>query len=151
ANRDHWKESPDSPQSLFAHDPGVAPDDCAVVVMDNCWTYNKSELPAVALRQGRRFQTVFFDFEDDFPSSACGQEFRGFDCIFRAHWNRLVGYPANFEPWAFGPTMRMIRETQNAPAFSARERRVLVSHRIDHPLRDMADQRFIRPLSAFVP
>ncbi len=151
ANRDHWRETSDSPQSLFAHQPDVGPDDCDLVVMDNCWTYHKNELPAAALRRGRRFQTVFFDFEDAFPSTACGQEFGAFDRIFRAHWNRDVDYPANFEPWAFGPTLRIIRETEDAPAFSARERRVFVSYRIGHPLRDMADQRFIQPLGKFLP
>ncbi|MGH8020531.1 MAG: glycosyltransferase [Opitutaceae bacterium] len=146
ANRNHWKEAADSEQTLFVHDPEVGPDDCSVVVLDNCWTYSKSELPALALHRGRRFKSVYFDFEDGFPCTACGEEFRSFDRIFRAHWNYFVEYPSNFEPWVFGPTSRMIRETENAPAFSSRERSVFVSYRIGHPLRVRADHHFIETL-----
>jgi len=151
ANINHWRESPDSEAFLFTHDADVSPRDCTAVVLDNCWTHAAWPLPEELFKPGRRFRTAFFDFEDSYPSVATREEFRGFDFVFRPHWNSHLEFPDNFRPWAFGPTMRILRETAAGLPFASRARHILVSYRVGHPVRDLAGSRFLKPFQHVLP
>ncbi len=151
ANIDAWRESSEAGETLFRQRPGVRPEDCPVVVMDNCWTYHGRPLPDWLADHRRGFRACFFDYEDAYPSISTREPFRRFDFVFRPHWSAAERHPDNFRRWAFGPTGRILRETNRAPAFAGRERRVFVSHRVAHPLRTRANTRFLEPLARRLP
>ena len=151
ASKNYWRNSPEPDDYLLRHDPGVAPDDCTVVVVDNTYFHYCHGLPAALFRKGRSYRTVYFDLDDGYPSRAFGDEFRQFDVILRAHYSDRLAQPRNFKPWVIGPTNRILKATEGAGSPGSRRPAVLVSYRVGHPVRTLSNQRFLERLGPDLP
>jgi hypothetical protein len=151
SNVDYWKNSPAKDDYLLRHDPQITPDDCSAVVLENGYPRYGGGLPRDLFRKGRSYRTVFFDFHDEYPTSAFDDEYRKFDVIFRAHYSDRLYQPTNFTAWAFGFTNRIVRATEAAPPASQRKQAVLVSYRVPHGVRTRSNELFLKRLSPRLP
>jgi hypothetical protein len=146
SNINHWRTSPDKDEYLFRHDPAIKPDDCTIVVFDGCWFTFGNSFPENLFHPKRTYTTVYFEQAAD-GKHGWKPEFKQFDFIFRAHYNKNFQYPSNFHPWAFGLSRRIIQETAEVPDFEDRKKSLLVNFRIGHPLRHFVQENFIPHIS----
>lgn len=142
SDRNFWRLAPDKEEYLFNHDPNVTSDDCAIVIMHTAWFTYGNPIPEGLFHSNRKYITVYFESEAD-AKYAWQPEFRQFDLIFRTHYNSKFLYPANFRPWAFGLSNRILHETEVLPNFSERKRNLLVNFRLGHPIRNLIQQKLI--------
>jgi hypothetical protein len=145
ADRNFWQLSHDREEYLFNCDSNVKPDDCSIVVLHTAWFTAGNPMPATLFHPHRRYKTVYFESEAD-AKHAWEPEFRQFDYIFRTHFNHRYHYPSNFYPWAFGLSHRILNELQNIPAFSERQRCLLVNFRLVHSIRYFIQDNFLPKL-----
>jgi hypothetical protein len=141
SNRDFWQILPDREEYLFKHDPKIAPDDCSIVILHTAWFTAGHPMPEGLFHSKRKYLTVYIESEAD-AKHAWQPEFRQFDFIFRAHYNRKFRYPKNFHPWAFGLSNRMLHELKVLPNFAERKPCLLVNFRLGHPLRNHIRKNF---------
>jgi hypothetical protein len=130
SNVNYWQISLEPDDYLFGHNPSVTPDDCAVVVVEKAWVSDHGSFPENLFHPGRKYVTVYLDDMDGPISPSFYPAARNFDFIFRTHLNNQVEYPANFVPWVFGLSNRIIRETSNLPSFQHRTRHLLANFRV---------------------
>lgn len=150
ADRNFWRTSPNYNKYLFNFDPYVTPDDCSVVVLHNAWFTACNEMPLNLFHSQRRYTTVFFESEAD-SKYGFQAEFRNFDFIFRTHYNCRFRYPANYRPWAFGLTNRILQSTKPSLAYSDRKPCMLVNFRLWHPIREYLEQNFLPLVHPILP
>lgn len=155
ASADYWLQSTTPGDYLFRHTPDVSPDDCDIVVLPYTW-FNwvllgqpapiRRPMPPGLFKPGRRYRTVYMDTNDGLRTVSWEPEFRPFDLILRTKLNRRAWNPPNLRPWALALSNRMLRMTADAPAFAARERRLLVnfgaSHNYAHTARVRSHEKF---------
>lgn len=142
ADRDFWQTEPNANKYLFNHDSTITPDDCSIVVLHTAWFTAGNPLPEGLFHPKRKYVTVYIESEAD-AKHGWNSEFRQFDFIFRAHYNRKFVYPKNFYPWAFGLSNRVLHELEDLPSFSARKSSLLVNFRLGHPLRNHIQKHFL--------
>jgi hypothetical protein len=130
SNVNYWQVSLEPDDYLFGHNPSVTPDDCAVVVVEKAWVSRNRSFPENLFHSGRKYVTVYLDDMDGPISPSFYPAARNFDFIFRTHLNNQVEYPANFVPWAFGLSNRILRETSNLPSFQHRTKHLLANFRV---------------------
>jgi len=139
---DYWLQSLDSDDYLFKYDPGVAPEDCDIVVVSYTWpqwvrmgTFDlrRQPLPAGLFKKGRKYATVYMDNNDGYRTISWEPEFRQFDFILRSKYNPRLWHPENMRPWAYGWTNRITEATEGALPFRSRRRAVLVNFGASHP------------------
>lgn len=134
SNVNYWQIDAEREDYLFSHNPSVTPDDCAVVVVDKGWILYHRNLPENLFHPGRNYITAYLDDADGPRTAAWNPQFRNFDFIFRTHLNSKAEYPANFVPWVFGISNRILRETSDLPNFQHRSRYLLVNFRVPQDL-----------------
>lgn len=136
-----WRPHPDREEWLLEPDPRIGPDDCDIVVVNTAWVrwldtdfrISESALPKNLFHPGRRYRTACLDLDDGYATSTFRPEFRAFDAVFRAKYNRRCYHPRNHRPWVLGLSSRMIECTSDAPAWDERSRDVLVNFNASHP------------------
>lgn len=137
----YWRKSPAPDDWLVRHDPRIQPQDCDIVVVSYIWTrwidstfkIHSQPLPETLFAAARRYRTVYLDLDDGYETASWRPEFRAFDAVFRAKYNRRCFHPANQHPWALGMTTRMIECTAGAPPWTQRSRELLVNFGASHP------------------
>lgn len=101
-------------------------------------------LPEDVFSRHRRYRLVYNDCSDGLITNGFREEVETVDVVLKSHYNRKYQYPANFIPWQFGLTNRIINQV-NPLDFSARRRTFLVNFRVGHHLRSLAEDR-VAPL-----
>lgn len=137
----YWQQSLDPDDWLVRHDPTVDAADCDVVVVSSAWArwldhdfrVVGDPLPEGLFSPGRRYRTAFIDVDDGYLTSSFRPEFRSFDAVFRAKYNRRCFHPENHHPWALGLTQRVLHGVQNTLPWSERRQEVLVNFNASHP------------------
>lgn len=149
-NCNYWRRSPAPDDWLLRHDPRIGPGDCDVVVVSYVWTrwisrdfrIDERPLPAGLFAPGRRYRTAYLDLDDGYETASWRPEFRAFDAVFRAKYNRRCFHPANHLPWVLGLNTRMIEMTAGAPAWRDRRTELLVNFGASHPYIHAARAQF---------
>jgi hypothetical protein len=150
ANQKFWRVDPHTDEFLFQYDSNIRPDDCTIVVLHTAWFTAGNPMPENLFHPQRKYTTVYIESEAD-ARHAWKPEFRQFDFVLRAHYNRRFHYPSNFHPWAFGLSNRMLRELETLPEFTARNPRILVNFRLGHPIRKRIQDHFLPLLQTTLP
>lgn len=163
-NCDYWLQSTTPGDYLVRHDPDISADDCDVVVVSGTLPLRmrpqtfevvRQPLPENLFRRGRKYRTVFLDNQDGHRTISWEEEYRQFDIVFRSHLNRRAWHPENMRPSVLGFTKMTLRAAEGAPAFSERERKVLVnfgaSHPYGHGTRTLAATTFLPELEKLIP
>jgi hypothetical protein len=108
SNVNYW--NPDG-HYLFVHDPAVQPADCDVVLIGDAWFDAGRPMPDVFTRTRRLYRTVYLDSQDGSKLFSHGRLWHSFDFILRSHFVDDASNGANFHPWPFGLSQRMIDAT----------------------------------------
>lgn len=138
ANTNYWPLDRTNRRFLFRGESHVHYEDCDVVVLNDRWFRYGREMPKDLFRRGRRYITVYIDCADGAFTHTFSREWRKFDFIFRAHYNkRIIFMPGNVRPWAFGLTNRIIAATREGKEWEARENILIWNFRTEHPVRKM--------------
>ncbi|MFH1996549.1 MAG: glycosyltransferase family 1 protein [Candidatus Omnitrophota bacterium] len=151
SNINYWQTVPGQEAYLFRHDPGVTPDDCTVVVLNNYWLDYGNVFPKDLLHSGRKYRTVYLDTADGIRTRSWDPLFRKFDFIFKLSMNTGCYYPSNVHPWAFGLSNRIVKELQDPAPFSKRKKCIMVNYRVRHYFRSIADRVFIDQIQSILP
>jgi hypothetical protein len=142
ANRDYWSVAGD----FLLRRSEIDFRDCDVVVFDSDFYYMSLEhlLPPDLFHPGARYTLVYVDHADGRYTHGLRPEMRQAQVILKSHYNRKFRNPANYVPWQFGLTRRIIDAVSPRPA---EERRPAFLHaaRVTHSLRHLAARR-IAPL-----
>lgn len=152
ASNDYWQLAPDSDCYLLESDPDVTHHDCDVVVIERQWYEKNGCLPDDLFAPSRQYKTVYLDCEDGIAGLRTASwlpEFKQFDFILRTHYANHTRYPANFYPWAFGLSARVLQELAEEVPWSAKKQSVLVNFRhrkFSHSLRHYVQKTFIPQL-----
>lgn len=155
-NCDYWRNSPAPDDWLVRSDPSVRPQDCDIVVVDTAWNrwldagfkVHQSPLPAGLFAPGRRYRTACLDVDDGYETCTWRTEFRAFDAVFRAKYNRRCFHPANHHPWVLGLNRRMLDMTAGALPWRDRRPELLVNFGASHPYEHSARARAGPPFIA---
>ncbi len=154
-NCNYWQRSPAPDDWLVRHDPAVQAADCDIVAVSYIWPrwidrdfkVHTSPLPPGLFAPDRRYRTVFLDLDDGYLTESFKPEYRAFDAVFRAKYNRRCFHPANHRPWALGLTSRVLQCTRDAQPWAQRRRAIAVnfnaSHPYIHPARALMEQAFV--------
>ncbi len=140
-NCNYWRRSPGQDDWLLRHDPRVRPEDCDIVAVSYVWTrwinssfrIQERPLPDWLFSPGRRYRTAYLDYDDGYETASWRGEFRQFDAVFRAKYNRRCFHPSNHHPWVHGINTRMLLMTGDAPAWRDRRPDLLVNFGASHP------------------
>lgn len=140
-NCNYWRRSTAPDDWLVRHDPRVRPEDCDIVAVSYVWTrwfdtgfrIDEQPLPDGLFAPGRRYRTVYLDCDDGYLTASWRPEYRDFDVVFRAKYNRRCFHPENHRPWVLGLNSRMLGMTADAPAWRDRRRELLVNFGASHP------------------
>jgi hypothetical protein len=151
ANVDYWPLDPQRTRFLLNHDPRVTPDDCALVIVSDEWCTRGASVPQ--RRAGSAACWIALDREDGSRLRTLAPEFRAFDYVLRTHYSRDTRYEANFVPWAYGLSERMIAATSETAA-AQRRWEILTNWRhtrYPHSLRLDVERSFLPHLQAVLP
>lgn len=142
ADRNYWQLSTQENDYLFRHNPSVTADDCSVVIINDFWLRYGKALPSNLFHSRRKYITVYFEL---FGTSnySLKPELKNVDFVFKAHSNSRLKYPINFYPWAFGLSNRILQATSELTSFGERKRNLLVNFRVNHPIRNIVQKKFI--------
>src|SRR5919199_4708367 len=130
SNVNYWQVSVEREDYLFRHNPSMTPNDCTVVVVEKAWVLHHRCFPQNLFHPARNYVTVYLDDMDGSISPSFYPAARNFDFIFRTHLNNQSEYPANFVPWVFGLSNRILKETNDLPNFQHRTRHLLANFRV---------------------
>jgi hypothetical protein len=147
SNIDYWRFGPELEKTLFRRDASVEPSDCDVLVCEQAFFDDNKRLPLQFAQPSKKYRTVFIDSSDGWRTPALGEYSKGVDIVLKCHFNTRFRYGDNVRPWAFGLTDR-IQETLNSPLpWSQRRKAVLYNFRCTHPVRSVANTRFLPHLA----
>jgi len=139
SNVDYWHIDPHSSEYLFSSSDKVRPEDCDIVVLNDRWFRYGNAMPKSLFKKNRKYLTVYIDCADGVFTRSFKPEWRRFDIIFKAHFNkRMLGVPKNMKPWAFGLTKRIISATNAGEPWGNRQSVFLSNFRVQHSLRKSA-------------
>jgi hypothetical protein len=152
SNINYWQLLPHANEYLFNYHPGVMPDDCCAVVVNEFWPTLRGCLPDNLFRLGRKYKTIYLDHADGVSTPAFQEEFQKFDFVFRSHMCRQFSYPSNFYPAVFGLSNRIIEVTAHeASDVLERSNQILLNfnHHPKHPhsLRRYIQKHFLPGIS----
>lgn len=164
ANRDWWRLSPDSPETLFKRAAGMSHADADIVVIHDDWFYyypqstlkiQERPAPPGLFVAKKNFRLVYLDTWVGAATNSWEPAFRHCDVILRTQFNSRCAYPANMKPWVLGYTNRILAATRGGRPFCER-RRVLVenfsyTHPFPHGLRQIFSERIAPKLSRVLP
>ncbi len=149
-NIDYW---PVGDTFLIKHDVSVASSDCAAIVVSDGYIEAGSPIPQAISAAHRTYRTAYLDSQDGSQLFSYGAEFRAFDAVLRTHFGSDASNAANFVPWAFGLSDRMIAMTQPRGEVE-RARSLLVNFRhsrLPHSVRKYVERRVIPKFAKVVP
>ncbi len=135
---------------LIKYDEHFLSEDADIVIF-HFMLYHKSERYAEKLierevnRLKRKYVTVFIDASDGLITPGFRKEVRSCDIVLKCHYNKKYKYPANFFPWQFGVSTRMLNAIDPLP-FEDRDNSMLVNFRVKHQLRDYVNA-ILRPVA----
>lgn len=92
----------------------------------------------------RRYISIFIDDRDGVRTPGFRKGANSCDYVLKSHFNRLYNYPANFCPWQFGLSNRILNAVFPV-LYKERIPQILVNFRAKHQLRDCVNE-FIKPL-----
>lgn len=152
SNVPYWQEAPGG-KHLLEPDETVRPEDASVVVINQYWRKFGHPLPDSARVDATRraYRLVYLDDADGFKTNAWEDEFRRFDFVFRSHMTEGCKYPANFTPWPFGLSSRLIDSTAGGPVANERAPRILRNYRVGQHARNLSSKYFLNALQAHFP
>ena len=151
ANVNYWPLDPERTRFLLRHDPDVRPEDCAFVVVSDEWFTHGAEFPERPQRTDTCW--IALDREDGSRLRTLAPAFREFDLILRTHYNSDTRYGANFVPWAYGLSERVIEVTRDAPP-DGRRWELLANWRhtrYPHSLRLAVERSFLPRIESVLP
>ena len=125
----------------------MKPDDCDVVVCEHAYYDEYKHLPEPFVTSKRKYQTVYIDSSDGWRTPAFHEYTHGIDLVLKCHFNSRFKYGSNVRPWAFGLTDRIQEALQSPLPWSARRKAVLYNFRCSHPVRAIANKRFLPHLA----
>ncbi len=150
ANVDYWPIDPGRTTFLLRHDPAIAPADCALVIVSDDWFMTGNAMPEIVGRHAGC--TIALDREDGSRLRSLDPAFRAFDYVLRTHYNRDTRYGANFVPWAYGLTERILASTALAAAPRRWELLANWRHTANpHSLRLDVERTFLPAFAEFMP
>ena len=152
ANVDYWPLDPERTRYLLTHDPAVGPDDCALVVVSDDWFRTGGPFPGALQR--KRGCWILLDRDDGTVLKSLEPPFRAFDFILRTHFNESTRYRANFVPWAYGLSARIVQATSGDHEPHARRWELLANWRHSahpHSLRLDVERNVLPRLQAVMP
>lgn len=91
-------------------------------------------LPDQLFSTKRNYKLVFIDQSDGIKTPGFRDEVRSADIVLKSHFNRYFVNPANFVPWQFGLTSRIIESVLPKP-LHARKSVIYSRFRVQHPVR----------------
>ena len=155
-NCNYWQRSTEPDDWLVRYDPRTNPADCDIVVVSSAWSrwidddfkIHERSLPDGLFAPGRRYRTAYVDYDDGYATSTWRPEYRAFDAIFRAKYNRRCFHPANQHPWVLGLNSRMLEMTTGAPPWTERKPEVLINFGASHPYAHSARTKAAPPFIA---
>jgi len=149
SNIDYWRSGPDTEETLFRNDSSVTSTDCDVIVCEHAYYDEHKRLPEPFVRSRRKYRTVFIDSSDGWRTPASNEYRRGVDIVLKCHFNTRFAYGDNVRPWAFGLTDRIQQMLRTPLSWSARRKAILYNFRCTHPVRSIANSRFLPHLFPF--
>jgi hypothetical protein len=153
-NCNYWHNNCDQ-KFLVEHDADIQPEDCQVVIVSRRWTkwYDKEfriheqPLPDVVLGKNHSFVSVFMDYDDSYESHGMRPEYKCFDVILRAKYNKRCYFPSNCIPWALGLSQRVLDTLPPEPLpFTQRKPSLLLNFGASHPYEHGTRMLFTEPL-----
>jgi len=153
SNVNYWKLSTSHDEYLFKYDYHVNPEDCDIIIFNQSWTF-RNDFPKDLFNRKRKYITVHFDSSDGTRSASWDSDFRQFDFILRTHYCSNYSYPANFHPWVFGLSDRILEETKEIPKFEERRKSMLVNFRLNntpHSVRVAVVKDFLPKIQTILP
>lgn len=154
ANINYWRIHVEKEEYLFNHDPNVTPDDCSIVIVSLAWFLRGQPFPQHLFHPQRQYCTVYLDREDGGKTYAWQSEFRQFDLILKTHYCQQHWYPANFQPWTFGLSQRIVNELKLVSNFRDRHHKLLVNFRnkrTTHTVRKKIYRDFLPAIAPILP
>jgi len=164
ANCNYWQETNEPGSWLFKQDPSVGPDACDVVVVSffyprwiqmGTFKQKSQPLPEGLFKKNRKYKTVYIDSHDGHRTISWEPEYRQFDVILRTKLNCRAWHPENLKPWTMPLETRVLRATQNAPAFEKRKKVILVNYGASHPYphgtRELSAKSFEPKIESILP
>jgi hypothetical protein len=153
SSNNYWQLSPEQDRCLLQYDPNIGHQDCDIVVLERQWFEENHSLPKDIFNPSRQYITVYLDCADGLRTSSWLPEFRQFDFVFKTHYNKNIQCPANFHPWAFGLSNRVLKELNDRIPFSEKKKCLLVNFRhrkFMHSLRRFIEKSFIPKIQDFI-
>ena len=155
-NCNYWQQSIEPDDWLIQTTSSADPDDADVVVVSSAWSrwidddfkIHERPLPEKLFAPGRCYRTAYVDYDDGYATSTWRPEYRPFDAIFRAKYNRRCFHPDNQHPWVLGLNSRMLAMTAGSPPWSERKREVLINFGASHPYAHTARTTAAPPFMA---
>jgi hypothetical protein len=141
ANKNFWQKDVDG-KYLFNKDENVSYKDCDLVVISYTWfeyidhvsyKHFQQEFPHFLFSKNRKYKVIYLDPTDGYRTRSWDEEFRKFDVIFRAKYNKYTYNPDNVKPWILGFTSRILEATKNFKVSDERNRVVLQNFNFTHP------------------
>lgn len=141
-NVNYWQEDSGENSFLIKENPDVDYKDCDVVVLSSVlFDYKRLDLlPQNLFSSKRNYKLIFIDSADGLVTPGLEPQVRSADYVLKSHYCKKADYPANFIPWQFGLTNRIIQSI-NAIPFQDREDEICVNYRVRHTLRNLAEKR----------
>ncbi len=150
SNVDYWPLDPERTRFLLRHDPAVTAEDCELVIVSDDWFMTGGAMPEAVGRH--RGCTIALDREDGSRLRSLDPAFRAFDIVLRTHYNRDTRYGANFQPWAYGLSDRILAATADV---SGQRRWELLANwrhtRNPHSVRLDVERTLLPRFAAFMP
>lgn len=142
ANIDYWE----GPAGFLLKKSSIDYRECDVVFLDSAFYDMNIEhlVPTDIFNPNRKYKLVYNDSSDGLITNGFRADISGSDIILKSHYSTKFEYPANFKPWQFGLTSRIIDQVENLP-FNKRKKEFLNNFRVHHPLREFA-QKNIAPI-----
>jgi hypothetical protein len=159
ALNNYWRQSEKPDDYLFRATPDVRYTECDIVIFPYTWANwvtidrppVRKEFPKDLFAPGRRYKTVYFDFNDGYRTVSWEEEFRKFDVIFRCKYNSRIYHPTNMVPWALGFSHRVTHKLLPPLQAGRKKYEVLsnfgASHPYEHQLRKKMRIEFLPLLS----
>jgi hypothetical protein len=144
ANINYWRNHPDDSSFLFRHDKSVHPSDCAINVLTYDWMHFIN-VPPYEILENTKSVRVYLEDAGWLQTPGLRDEFRAFDLVLKSHFNKRCAAPANYRPWAFGLSKRILEATKNIVPFAERRSTLVVNfgatHSYQHQLRKLFEHR----------
>lgn len=160
ANRNYWRLTPDSAETLFKHNPDVSHEDADIVVIHDDWFYYYPQktlqiqmrpAPPRLFKNKRQYRLVYLDTWVGAATNSWESEFRECDVILRTQYNKNCKYPSNMRPWVLGYTNRVLKAMSGETLFQQRHQSIAENFSYTHPFPHGLRQIFLDTVVPLLP